>query len=317
MNLCGRIRINAKQAALRLSIEPRNRVACSFHLTPSSDGKNIKILITKNSTKFVMKPYCMKTHQTSILFLSFVILMAFRCKKDVNPCVGLAPPTADFAIQEVFIDTAFSSDTVFRNNTINFTALRQYNSVLWKVGNDPRDFTTHSFNLFFPNFLGTIAVQFRGTGNANPLCFPGDSGIYNGTKRVTIVEQFDRATLTKSPLVGQYRGSFKTQPNDSFTIQIEYFDSAKYDISTMGSKNFYWISNIPRGYIDSTSEPARQYPELRNGMRPSMGYKSLVFGDYGAPSQGRGYGALVGRDTLNVYYKNVHTGIKIFTGRRI
>lgn len=259
----------------------------------------------------------MKASQTIVpIIILSIAFAAFRCKKDKNPCFGLTSPKADFAIQEVFIDTSFTSDTVFRNNTISFTALRPYNSVLWKVGTDPRDFTSPSFTLFFPNFLGTFDVRFRGTGNPNPLCFPGDSGIYVGTKSITILEQFDKAILTKSPLIGNYRGAFNTQPIDSFTVRIEYFDSAKYDIATMGTKNFYWISNFPKGYVDSTSEPARQYPELRNGMRPSMGYKSIVFGFADNILTGRGKGVLLG-DTLKVFYHHINTGRKVFTGKRI
>jgi hypothetical protein len=258
----------------------------------------------------------MKPHQLIIPLILLLMPTAFRCKKDMNPCAGLPQPKADFAFKEVLSDTAFYADTIFADNPVNFVALRPYKSLLWKVGSDPRDFTTQDFYLNFPNFLGTIDVQFTGHNDANPFCFAGDSGVYRGIKKLTIVEQVDKATLTMSPLVGKYRGAFNTTPNDIFTVRIDYFDSAKYNSSITGSKNFYWISNIPKGYIDSTSSTATTYPELRNGMYPEMGYKSLTFGDGANILMGRGKGELFG-DTLKIYYQHIYNGKKIFIGKRI
>jgi hypothetical protein len=255
----------------------------------------------------------MKTRQTFVFFLAVILLMAFRCKKDMNPCAGLTDPKADFAFKEVLTDTAFFADTVYGDNPVQFAALQPYKSVLWKVGDDPRQFTNSSFSLIFYPFLGSLNVQFTGRSDANPFCFPGDSGVYRGAKQLTIVEQADRATLTISPMVGKYRGAFNTTPNDSFTISIDYFDSAKYS-PILGLRNFYWISNMPKGFVTTTN--AGVFPELKNGMDIEMGYKCFEFGFFANITTGKGFGELQG-GTIKIYYQHPQTGRTIFIGKRI
>lgn len=215
-----------------------------------------------------------------LLFLFAIVLWLAACReKDVpSPCEGKVQTTASFAIKEMLGDTAFTADTIFRDNYVQFEALTAYDSVKWKVGNDIGAFTNPRFTLSFVNDLVTIPVVFTGYKQADQHCFPNDGGVYSGTKLLTIVEQVDKATLTLSPLIGRYRGAFLDASSDTFTIRIDYFDSSKYDISVTGTKNFYWISNMPKGYVDESSENARRYPELRNGMPVDMGYKCLLFG---------------------------------------
>lgn len=254
---------------------------------------------------------------TRILFFT-LFLFTYSCKKkhDLNPCVGLNEPVAEFAFREMLTDTAFYADTIFRDNYVNFITLKNYKSVLWKLGSDPRDFTSADFNLSFLNNLGTINVGFTGRNDPNTQCFPNDNGIYSGTKQLTIVEQFEKPMLTISPMVGRYKGAFTNTPNDTFTVRIDYFDSTKYDVTLTGNKNFYWISNIPKGFRDTTSESARHYPELSYGQYPEMGYKSLQFGSGSNIQRGKGFANLV-NDSLKIYYYNQLTGRKVFIGKRI
>jgi hypothetical protein len=252
-----------------------------------------------------------------IFFLVF-LLVVLGCKKriEVNPCEGLEPPTAEFYFKEVLTDTAFYADTIFRNNYVNFVASKTYQTVQWEIGSDPRDFTSANFNLSFHNILGTLNIHFTGRATPNTQCFPADNGIYTGTKKLTVLEQFEKPFLTISPMVGRYTGAFTNNPNDTFTVSIDYFDSTKYDVTLTGGKNFYWISNMPKGFRDTTSEPARQYPELRYGQRPKMGYKSLQFGHGSSIRSGKG-SANLDNDILKVYYYNSLTGRQIFIGKRI
>lgn len=254
---------------------------------------------------------------TRLLFLAF-ILVIYSCGKKpyLNPCEGLKQPVAEFAFKEMLTDTAFYADTIFRDNYVDFVALKNYKSVLWKIGSDPRDFTSADFNLSFINDLGTINIVFTGKNEPNTQCFPADNGTYQGSRPLTIVEQFEKPTLTISPLVGRYKGAFTNTPNDTFTVRIDYFDSTKYDVTMTGNKNFYWISNIPKGFIDSTSSISYEYPELRNGMSVEMGYKSLRFGDITDIQRGRGFGNLI-KDTLTIYYNHPQTGRKLFIGKKI
>jgi hypothetical protein len=249
-----------------------------------------------------------------ILLFCTVALSILSCRKHMqNPCEGLTPPTANFGFKETLSDTAFFTDTAYWDNAVNFVALDKYASVNWKIGTDPRNFANADFSLPFYMFTGTVDVNFTGRNMPNTQCFPADSGVYRGSKKLTLVEQFNRATLTLSPLIGRYRGAFTNTPADTFTVRIEYFDSAKYDVSMLGVRNFYWVSNFPKNYIDSTSNIAAAYPELRRGQRTEMGYKCAQFGDGG--SEGRNFLELRG-DTIKIF--SSFNGLrKAFMGKRL
>lgn len=253
------------------------------------------------------------------LFLAYLISLCCCNKKDtssLNPCVGLPPPSANFAFKEILNDTSFYSDTIYNYNSVNFVALTKYENIIWNVGNDPRTFTQPSFNLRFFDNVGTHYVNFVGTSKPNTICFPKDSGIYRGLKQLTIVEFLRKPLLKVSPLVGAYKGALAGGSSDSFIVRINYFDSAKYSTALTGEKNFYWISNFPNGFV-STSNVALVYPELRFGRDLKMGYKSFEFGQRNELAAGWCRGWLT-NDTLTVLSSgNSNTEIKKFIGKRI
>jgi len=247
--------------------------------------------------------------------INFILILSCTDKHVEDPCQGKVQPVAEFTMKEIVGDTAFVADTVFNDNEVQFEALTQYQTVKWKVGNDPRDFTQPKFHLYFLNDLITISITFTGKNEPNKMCFPNDNGVYSGVKQLTTVEQFDKSILTLSPLIGRYKGYFTNNPSDTFTVRIEYFDSSKYDPSITGLKNFYWISNIPKGYKDSTSSNALEYPELSNGLPIEMGYKCFEFGISNADCvSGRGW---LSHDTLHVNYGGPAQCKKKFIGKRI
>lgn len=246
--------------------------------------------------------------------LILLIVLLGSCKKSsTNHCQNVLQYTDSFAIKEIVGDTAFYADTIFRDNYVQFESLLQYDSVRWKIGNDPRKFSDPQFSLSFVNNLLTIPITFTGYKQPNTSCFPGDNGMYMGEKQLTTVEQVDKSTLTLSPLIGRYQGAFTDAPADTFTVRIEYFDSAKYDVTMTGNKNFYWISNIPKGFV-ATSSPSLEYPELSNGQGIEMGYKSFVFGSSSACVQGRGW---LSKDSLFINYGNAVCGRKKFVAKKI
>jgi len=247
----------------------------------------------------------------SILLLAFLLL--YGCKKnDNNPCDGKTLPVAEFEVKEVVGDTAFTADTVFRNNLVRFEALTRYESVTWKIGNDSRVFTTPDFTLSFYRELGKYSVEFRGT-NPPSSCFPNDSGIYKGTKQFVVVEQIEKPILTISPLIGRYHGFSSDNPTDTFTVTIKYFDSTKYNILYTGSQNFYYLNNLPNGFTDFTSDRAMRYPELQHGIKMQMGYKSFAYDYASCFTAGKGW---LSNDTLYVLYGNSVCGRKKFIGTR-
>jgi hypothetical protein len=254
--------------------------------------------------------------KTIVPFLSLLLFFTFsigtNCrKKHDNPCEGLAKPTGRFLIKEMIGDTAFIADTIFRDNYVQFQAIDDYGSVTWKLGSDPRDWTSPDFFLSLHTALGEVPIQFSGRKAPNPQCFPGDSGIYSSTRNLTMVEQVTKPYNTISPLVGTYTGYFINAPLDTFTVRLEYFDSTKYDASITGSKNFYWFSNMPKGFT-STTNAAAIYPELKNGFSPEMGYKCFVF-NYDSYHQGK---AWLSHDSLYINYGDNVVGRKQFIGRK-
>lgn len=239
----------------------------------------------------------------------------WRCKKNMAPdnC-GQPLPVADFRFQELIADTAFDADTVFRDNYVQFIAGGGYNSVTWKIGNDPALFSQPQFALSLQAALGPVTVQFSGNDPQTRACFPLLNGWVTGAKTITVLEQLEKPLLTLSPLTGRYRGAFTTTPADTFTVTIAYLDSAKYDAQITGSKNFYWLINMPNGFT-GTTPAATAYPELKHGMAAEMGYKCFAFGA-SASSLVQGRGWLL-HDTLFINYGNHLSGIKKFIGKRI
>lgn len=251
-----------------------------------------------------------------ISFLSFIllsiILTCYSCRKKLDsPCAGITKPTGQFIIKELIGDTAFTADTIFRDNYVWFQTTENYESVVWKVGSDPRAWTTPEFTLSFLNELGSLPVTLTGTKQPNKECYPNDNGVYTSSKNFALVEQAQKPFVTISPLVGRYKGYFKNNPSDTFTVRIEYFDSTKYDVSITGSKNFYWFSNMPKGFT-STTNAAFAYSELRNGYSIEAGYKCFVF-NYDSYHQGK---AWLSHDTLYINYGDDLVGRKKFIGKK-
>jgi hypothetical protein len=250
----------------------------------------------------------------SILLLSivYVLILNLGCKKNISTeCNGARRPSGEFVTKELVGDTAFIADTIFHDNYVQFQALDKYESVTWKIGSDPRLWSDSSFSLSFINDLGTIPVNFSGMKTPDTRCFPDDNGTYISSERLTLVEQVDKSTLTLSPLIGSYDGYFTDDPTDIFRVQLEYFDSTKYDISVTGTKNFYWLSNLPKGFSSSLGLP---YPELNKGYSLEMGYKCFVFGSGSSMVQGKGW---LSHDTLYVNYGSTLAGRRKFIGKKI
>ncbi|TAD81910.1 MAG: hypothetical protein EAY75_16995 [Bacteroidetes bacterium] len=224
-----------------------------------------------------------------------VLLLACRKQTLEDPCLNIVQPNGDFVFLEPVGDTSFAADTVFADNGAVFRPLAKYETETWKVGNDPREFEGPNFGLLFPEkYSETISVSFKGTAKPNSLCFPNDKGTYKATKKLTVVEQFDRATLTVSSMVGSYVGSYTDAPNDKWTVSLKYFDSAnKYSPSLTGVRNFYRLFNFPR-VNPNTSGEVKQYPELENSISIEMGFKSF---SYSFDSEYIGKGWLI-QDTL-------------------
>lgn len=245
-----------------------------------------------------------------LLSVSLSLLNTSCKKKHENPCAAVTQPSGKFVTKELIGDTAFTADTIFRDNYVQFHASDNYESVIWKLGSDPRDWTNPEFSLSLINALGTIPITFKGRKTPNTVCFPNDNGTYSSSKNLTIVEQVEKPYVTISPLAGKYKGYFTDNPTDTFTTRLDYFDSTKYEVAVTGSKNFYWLSNMPKGYVSSLGW---SYPELKNGQPVEMGYKCFVFGSGSSIVQGRGW---LSNDTIYINYGSDLVGRKKFIGKK-
>lgn len=252
---------------------------------------------------------------TSIYKATFFYCLLFcSCKRSgQTPCKNAIQPDATFQTYEIIGDTSFLADTVFNNNYVKFKAKGKYQSVIWKLGTDPRTFNEHEFILNFSSITESLPVTFTGAKPENAECFGASNGIYSSNKKLTLVEEIQKPYLTISPLVANYRGYFIDAPSNIFTVRMEYFDSLKYNPASTGSKNFYWFSNMPDGYVDTLSNTAYSYPELRNGFKIEMGYKSFVF-DITSSITGK---AWLSNDTLHINYGSNISGRRKFIGKKI
>ena len=100
------------------------------------------------------------------------------------------------------------------------------------------------------------------------------------------------------------------QPSGKFIIGEMVGDTAFVGLT--GSKNFYWFSNMPEGFIGETSA-SFVYPELRNGISIAMSYKCFSF-NYDSHHEGK---AGLSNDTLNINYGNNLVGKRNFIGKKI
>lgn len=256
--------------------------------------------------------------------LLIITVLSISCRRDKtipDPCANKVQTVANFETYEMLTDTMFLADTIFTNNRVKFKAIGDYESTAFNLSGDPRIFEYNEFSLPFAGYIGNVTVDFTAKKTPNTRCFPNDPGIYNKSKQIRLVEAFDKATLTLSPLLGRYKGSYDTNPTDSFTVRVEYFDSTKYDTGIFGRKNFYWISNFPKGYVNLSSNILYNdnLTELKNGFQPDdMGFKGFVEGGYYQTLYGLTKGYLnKTSDTLTILNSGVSIPTRKFVGKRI
>ena len=248
-------------------------------------------------------------------------LLLLSCKKNNHdPCQNAVQPSLSFNIREVVYDSSYVTDTMFSHNAVIFETVGEYDSVKWNIGNDPRIFKEPRFIYGSGRFtgipVGQVEIKLTAYKAPNVKCFPADKGIYTASKTLTIVDAYTRGSLTKSPLLGRYHGSNTDSPLDTFTVRIEYFDSTKYDLTHFGRQNFYWISNLPKGYFWDGSDQTYNNPELQYGVEINyLGYKGFSTTDGATCNNGFGF---LSHDSLIIDYGVSFANCKKrFIGRRI
>lgn len=177
-----------------------------------------------------------------------------------DPCLGKKITGGSFSMGEIItnyggVDTLLLSDTVITDNFVVFRADSNYLSYDWKIGDDPRTFTTNEVSLFFREPISNLPIRLIAKWIPNKKCFPEDDGIDTVYKYLSVIDK------KENPIFGKYEGANKSNPNDIFRIEIThdiYFDKIN-------------ILNINKGCY-----PIDESIGLR-GFITRMGYKKLHF----------------------------------------
>ncbi|UOQ96531.1 hypothetical protein MUN81_14930 [Hymenobacter sp. 5317J-9] len=162
----------------------------------------------------------LKTPFPALALLGSALLVA-ACHRDTptpepDPCLGLKANPLAFRFLENYGTP--TPDTAFTKQTISFEAPgAPYTSYEWRVGTDPRVFTTRKFGLFFPEAAtGTYAVRLIATRPPNTRCFAKDDGVDTLTQVLTLVNRTQRRAV----IYGKFLGSNTDAPRDTFTIRV-------------------------------------------------------------------------------------------------
>lgn len=153
---------------------------------------------------------------SSFLTLSLILLVFNSCHKKhtpPDPCQGKTPFTANFFIKEEVGDSLVITDTVLQYSFVQFEAAGDYDSYEWKIGADPRSFTTKKVRLLFLEIGSNITIQLKATKRADP-CFP------NAKTEETISKSFDVVHRKYAPIIGKYAGYFDSDKINKDTVEV-------------------------------------------------------------------------------------------------
>jgi hypothetical protein len=269
----------------------------------------------------------MKKQLPLLLLLALIGAFVFSlegCGDDPNPCKDKLPISADFIIGEqlLSIDTLIESDTVLTGGTITFKSKGDYQSYEWKIGDDPRVFTTRSVSLFFEksDFSKTLSIKLKVKDSFLASCFPNKGGVDSLTKRIVLLPSYASATF------GQYEGSLDEDPTNKYIITVRFCQP--------GVNGFICTNNIDKGCDNKlyTSDPYPYindfdltYRVMRIGSPTSTNYLNAASGHPLNCNDPRGW--LYFKNSLNSviveYTTGDYTNQKLprkkhrFTGKRI
>ena len=180
----------------------------------------------------------------------------------------------------------FDADTVLVSPLgIRFSAVGKYDSVKWKVGLDPREFTENQFSLRFED-SGSVEIRLIVFRAPNLECIPNDDGIDTLEKQLVIVPK------EESLLIGEFEGYFLSEPDSLFTMKIETYINGTV-----------WTPEFPKGCVkDPYHEGAIKWVSYRRAFNDDehahcQGEIPYLWGEYL-------------NDTLKIEYEYLSTGEK-------
>lgn len=171
-------------------------------------------------------------HPIFLALSTCLLLVVAGCGDDPeDPCQGVEKKVLDFQIFERItnfgdVDTLIATDTVLAVTNVVFEANGDYDSYAWQIGDDPRVFTEKRVALRFLGDFGRVQVKLVATWQPSG-CFPEETGADTVEKTLTLISR-DRA-----PIIGTYRGSLRSNPNDVFDIQVNRVGIVGFSISNL------------------------------------------------------------------------------------
>jgi hypothetical protein len=196
----------------------------------------------------------MKKYLIAALILQFVI----SCKKATDnngyDCRNAKPVSSDFEVGESLGGIFYKTDTIDINNAAYFKAAGRFDSLIWKIGDDPRRFITPFISLQFSaaDAGKTLTAKLSVKGKPDINCIPGDKDSVTTAKTFTIVctDSVNAVALgvayTKPAFLGRWSGADINNPNEKFTVSIANFGT---DPDMHDDTIFYGIRiyNLPKG----------------------------------------------------------------------
>ena len=198
------------------------------------------------------------------------LLWLYGCGKDPDPCKGLSSTTAKFNFQQKFygIDSIFNVDTIlldpFRNTfiaeVITFNSIEDNATYTWKIGEDPRTFSTKSFNLNFNDAIGKIETKLVVNKQPNTTCFPKDNGIDSTIQNLYVLSGKD----FKYAFEGTFTGYDTNNSKEIFDITIVDFGPIPYP-DPLDPPGHYGlrIYNLPKDCGNNNFTPVEYTPVIK------------------------------------------------------
>jgi len=247
--------------------------------------------------------------------VTMLVVCCISCEKDpTNNCVETPSENINklFA-KEVVYDSLMPVDTTFSFFPIKFEVDRSFESGSWYLSQHTYPGTNLDQRAF--DDTGHYNIQFTGV-YRNPCTNVTDQKQLS--KQIVIYDKQNAAKRKTSPFVGEYLGYTEGNPVDTFRIKIDFFNKEDYPSwsywATHSQTPFYWISNFPKGFRNTTSD-GLNYPELSSGYQPYMTYKNFCLTDgyiIAADNTAhniKAYSSLTNRDSLVINYSILDTSL--------
>ena len=197
-----------------------------------------------------------------VLF-SIVLLTIVSCSEDEEvPCANAVLPSINIATLSVVEDSLFEEDTflVSRESEVNVmfsvsASDRDFDSLSWQIGSDPRTFTESTFDLWFDIYdVGVIDISLTLWRTRNQ-CFPEDSTV-SVRKQIHLLSRKDNPYAFE----GAFTGYNESDPDRVFDVTVVNF--GPFPPPTDDTQYWLHVHNLTEGCGGDEILPTNRIPEI-------------------------------------------------------